>query len=127
MFGGELVDGDGFADDDVADEFDAEGGEVGDVVVDDFFGEPVLGDAVAEHAAEGVQRFEDGDGVAGLGEVAGHGQPGGAGADDGDFLVPPGRRGGGAGGGGVGVFPVGDESFEAADAGRVLVGGQHAA
>ena len=41
-----------------------------------------VGDAVAEQAADAVGALEDGDRVAGAGELLGAGQPGGAGADD---------------------------------------------
>src|SRR3990170_831883 len=52
-----------------------------------------LGDAIAEEAADAVRALEHGDGVAGAGELLGAGEPGGAGADDGDGLAGEGVRG----------------------------------
>ena len=46
-----------------------------------------LGDAVAEQAADAVGPLVDGHVVPGAGELLGGGQPGGAGADDGDLLA----------------------------------------
>ena len=51
----------------------------------DRLGQTEFRDAIDQHAAGGVQRFEDGDGVALLGQLAGARQAGGAGADDGDL------------------------------------------
>ena len=53
---------------------------------DDLLGQAELGDAVDEHAARLVEGLEDGDVVAALGQLAGGGQAGRAGADDGTFL-----------------------------------------
>ena len=44
-------------------------------------------DAVHEQPAGAVGALEDGDAVAGLVELRGGAEPGGAGADDGDFLA----------------------------------------
>ena len=46
-----------------------------------------VGNAIHEQSADAVVAFEDGDGVAGLVELVGAGEAGGAGADDGDFLA----------------------------------------
>ena len=51
-----------------------------------------LGDAVAEQAADAVGPLEDGHVVPGAGELLGGGQPGRAGADDGDLLAGALRR-----------------------------------
>ena len=61
-----------------------------------------------------MQGLIDRDLIALPGQVAGAGEAGGAGADDGHLVAV----GGGANGllGGVGVVPVGDEALEAADA-----------
>ena len=85
----QLVDRDRLADDHVAHELDAERLQVLDVLVDDLLRQPVLGDAVAEDAAERVQRLEDRHRVAELREVAGRGEAGRARADDADLLVAP--------------------------------------
>ena len=54
-----------------------------DLVGDDGLGQTELGDAVDQHAAGGVQGLEDGDVIALLGQVAGAGEAGGAGAHHG--------------------------------------------
>ena len=46
-----------------------------------------VGDAVAQQAADAVVALEDGDGVAGAGQLLRGGEAGGAGADDGDGLA----------------------------------------
>ncbi len=82
--------------------------------VDDRLGQPELRDAVDEHAAGGVQRLEDHDSVALLGQVGGAGQTGGASAHDGDVLARlrgPGRRDHL----GDGRLVVGGEALEPAD------------
>ena len=63
-------------------ELDAELPEVLDLAVDDLLREPELRDPVDEHPARTVQGLEHGDRVAQADEVAGHGEPRGAGADD---------------------------------------------
>jgi hypothetical protein len=46
-----------------------------------------VGDAIHEQAADAVGALEDGDAVAGLVELVGAGEAGGAGADDGDLFA----------------------------------------
>ena len=53
----------------------------------DGLGQTELGDAVDQHAAGGVEGLENGDLIAHLGQVAGAGQAGGAGADHGDLVA----------------------------------------
>ena len=66
------------------------GDEAVDLGLDDVLGQAELGDAVDQHAARGVERLEDRDVVALLGELAGGGQAGRAGADDADLACPVG-------------------------------------
>ena len=110
----ELVDGEHFADDHVRHHLDAERSEVIYLLFDDGFGKTEFGDAVDEHAARKVQRFEDGHVVAELGKIARAGEPRGTRADDGD-LMPVGLRLCGSLSC-VGVVPVGNEALEPADA-----------
>ena len=59
-----------------------------DAAQDDFLlVELHVRNAVHEQAAGAIGAFEDGDGVAGLVQLRGGGEAGGAGADDGDFLA----------------------------------------
>jgi hypothetical protein len=110
----QFVDRHRLADDDVGLEFDPHAAEVVDFALDDFFGEAELGDAIDEHAADLVQRLEDGDGVALLDEVAGAAQPGRSAADDGDLLSRnrSARRQADLAGA---AFVVGHETFNVAD------------
>jgi len=101
-----------------------------------FFVQLHVGDAIHEEAAWAVGALEDGDGVAGLVELLGGGEAGGAGADDGDFFA-------GAHLGLLGKHPtlvpaaVGDFALDvldrdrriidAEDAGAFARGGTHAA
>ena len=75
------------ADDRVRLDLDAVGDQPVDLGLDDGLGQAELGDAVDQHAARGVEGLEDGDVVAGPGELAGGGQPGRTGADDRDALA----------------------------------------
>ena len=55
--------------------------------VDDVAGQTVLGDAVAQHAAQLGQALVDGHLVAAAGQLVGAGHAGGTRADHGDLLV----------------------------------------
>ena len=99
--------------------------QVLDVLVDDRLRQAVLGDAVAEHAADRVQRLEDRHRVAELREIARRRQARRARADDRDLLGPardglhgPVRR--------VRALPVRDEALEPADRDRLLLAQDHA-
>ena len=61
--------------------------EAVDLALDNGLGQTELGDAVDEHAAAGEERLEDGDVKAVTRKLAGAGDAGGAGADDGDLLA----------------------------------------
>ena len=106
-------------------ELDAHALEVLDVLVDDRLRQAVLGDAVAEHAADRVQRLEDRHRVAELREIARRREARRARADDRDLLGPardglhgPVRR--------VRALPVRDEALEPADRDRLLLAQDHA-
>ena len=72
---------------------DAERQDLVDLALDDLVRQAVVRDAGAQHAAGDRLRLEDGDLVAEVGQVAGAGEAGGAGADDGHaFLVDDRRR-----------------------------------
>jgi hypothetical protein len=86
----QLVDGYALADDDIGLKLDAHAAQVVHFALDDRLGQAELGNAVDEHAAEFVQRFEDAHAMALLDQVAGGGEAGGAAADDGYALA--GRR-----------------------------------
>ena len=86
-----------------------------DLPADDVLRQAELGDAVDQHAADLVQRLEDGDVVALLDEVAGGGEAGGAAADEATFLPVAGARGGRPSSPEL-ALPVGDEALEVADA-----------
>ena len=76
------------ADVDAGFENDAFLGEQVDAALDDFLlVELHVRNAIHEQAADAVLALEDGDAVAGLVELVGAGESGGAGADDGDFLA----------------------------------------
>ena len=68
-------------------QLDAEAGDVADLLVDHLFGQAEARDLAADHAAGLGVAVEDGDLVAEGRQVAGHGQRGGAGADQGDALA----------------------------------------
>ena len=68
-------------------ELDAQGLQAVDLALDDRLGQTELGNAVDQHAAAGEERLEHGDVEAVAGELAGAGDAGGAGADDGDLLA----------------------------------------
>ena len=86
----QLVDGHGLADDDVGLELHAAAAQHVDLEAHNVLRQTELRNAIHQHSAELVQRFEDVHLVAHLDEVAGAGQSGRAAADDGDFLA--GRR-----------------------------------
>ena len=77
-------------------DFNAQGQNGGDLPVQELPGEAVVWDAVAQHAAQGLSLFIDGDAVAHEGQVIGGGEAAGAAADDG-HLLPRGRGAGGLG------------------------------
>jgi hypothetical protein len=82
-----------FADDEVVDEAPAEELDLADNVVDQFVGQAEFGDTVAQHAAQGVEGFEDGDRVAFGGQQIGVDEARRAGADHRDrrfFAARPG-------------------------------------
>ena len=68
-------------------DLDADRRDVGDVVVDHVVGQPVRGDAEAQHAAGLRRRLEDLDAVTLARELPGGGEAGRARADDGDLLA----------------------------------------
>ena len=70
----QLRDGEQLADDGVEPDLDAHLLQVFDLGVDDDVGQAELGDAVLQHAAGHVQRFEDGHRHAVAGQFAGAGQ-----------------------------------------------------
>ena len=70
----QLLDARGLTDDEVAADLDTELLEVADLVLDDFLGQPELGDAVDQHAAGLVQRLVDSDLVAAQRKVGGAGE-----------------------------------------------------
>ena len=94
--------------------------------MDDLLGKAELRDAVHQHAAGAVERLEDGDVVAVLAKLAGGGEPGGTGADDGDFF--PGIRAGFNAGEALAVpLVVCGEALEIADGHGSELLRQHAA
>ena len=96
-------------------EFDAGGAQRFDFFVDDVFGGFEVGDAVAEDATGGGPGFEDSDLVADRAHSFGGGQPGGAGADDGDALAALALRLGDGEAAALAAIPVAEEGFELAD------------
>ena len=58
-----------------------------DLALNDLLGQTELGDAVGKHAAAGEERLEDGDVEALASKLAGAGDAGRAGANDGDLLA----------------------------------------
>ena len=87
VVGAQLVDGDVDADVDAGAELGALGAHLGEPPVQVPLLQLEFGDAVAQQAADPVGPLVDGDGVPGPGELLGGGEPGGAGADDGDPLA----------------------------------------
>ena len=109
----QLVDGDGAAHDDVGLHLHAHGLQAVHFLLHDGLGQTELGNAVHQHAAGQMQGLVHGDIVALLGQVAGAGEAGRAGADHGYLMaVRPGLFGGL---GAVGVVPVGHKAFQTAD------------
>jgi hypothetical protein len=89
----QVGDGDVHADVGVDLELHSFGAHLLEAAVDEVLLHLEVRDAVAEEAADAVALLEDGDGVAGAGELLGSGEPGGSGADDGDaFAGADGRR-----------------------------------
>ncbi len=93
-------------------------------LLNDGLGQTELGDAVAEHAAGDVQRFEHGDLVAHARQIARTGQAGRARADDGDLVAVGFGRLGGLGG--MFAMPVGDEALQTADTDGLALDAAHA-
>ena len=120
----ELVDGDGPTDDHVCLDLHAQRLEPVHFLLDNGLGQTELGDAVHQHAAGQMQGLVHGDLVSLPGQVAGTGQAGGAGPDDGHLMAV----GGGTHGllGGVGVVPVGHKPLQAADAHALGLDAAHA-
>ena len=85
-----------------------------DLVGHNGLGQTEFRNAVYQHATGSVQRLEDGNGVALLGQVAGAGQAGGAGAHHGD-LVRRWKRAFSGHGVHVLPVPVGHKPLQAAD------------
>ena len=112
-----LVDGQGLADDDVGLDLNAQFPEGFHFPGHDGLGKPELRNAVDQHASGSVKRFEDRDAEPLLCQIAGAGQTGGAGADDG-HPVSVGSRSLGLFGG-MFVMPVRDKAFQPADAYRI--------
>ena len=88
FYGHVLADGHGGADG------DAGGENVGDIPVQHILGQAVVGNAVAQHAAQLGALLIHGDLVAHEGQVVGRGQTAGAAADDGHPLPSVSRPGG---------------------------------
>ena len=90
-----------------------------DLVIKHILGDLVVGDAVAQHAAELGGGLEDRDIVALAGKVVGAGQAGGTAADNGDLFA-----GGGVAGNAqvdlVGHAPVGDKALQMVDGHRLI-------
>ena len=124
VVGGDLVDGDGAPDDDVALDLHAQMAQVLDLAVDDRLGQTELGDAVAKHAAGVVQGLEDVHLVAHAGQLAGGREAARAGADDGD--AEAGLRGRRRLGRHVLRRPVGHEALQPADGHRLALLAAHA-
>ena len=87
----QLLDGDVVADAHPVLHFDPGGQNGMDVVVQPVLGQPVVGDAVAQHAAQLGQHLKDGDGMAHQAQVIGCRQAAGATADHGHTLAGVGR------------------------------------
>ena len=112
----QLRDGEGLADHLVGLELDAHLAQALHLALDDVARQPERRDAVAEHAADHVQRLEHGDLGAEPDQVAGGGQPGRPGADDGHLArAAPRTRAGPRRRTGV----VADETLEPADGHRL--------
>jgi len=115
-----------FPDFGVALEHDAFGFELLDAAQDDFFLVQLhVRDAVHEQTTGAIGAFENGYEMAGLVQLRGGAQSGGAGADDGDFLA----------GAGLGwfridpaIFPtvIGDADLDVLDGDRRVVHAEHA-
>ncbi len=99
-------------------ELDAQLLEAVDLALDDGLRQTELGDAVDQHAAAGEERLEHGDVEAVAGELAGAGDAGRAGADDGDLLAVGGLHLGLAGKLGL----VAQEALELADGDGLALG-----
>ena len=109
----QLVDGDGAAHNDVGLHLHAHSLEPVHFLLHDGLGQTELGNAVHQHAAGQVQGLVHGDIIALLGQVAGAGKAGRAGAYN-SYLMAVGL--GLFGGlGAVGVVPIGHEALQAAD------------
>jgi hypothetical protein len=94
--------------------FRAHGGDVADFFVDDFFRQAEFRDLAADHAAGSAVAVVDHEVVAEGGEIAGDGEGGGAGADEGDFLAVTGGRGSRHAVADV-TLVIGGDALEAAD------------
>ena len=101
----------------VEDELHAHLLEVGEFAVEDRLRQPVLRNAVAEHAARLGHRFEDRRGHAVPAQIVGGGESGRTGADDGDLLTGFRRKLFHVGV----VVKVGSETLELIDGDRLAV------
>ena len=109
----QLLHPNGAADDGIGLQGNAHGGQGGDLLREDGFGQAEGGDAVGQHPAGGVQRLVDGDGVAHAGQLPGAGQAGRPGADY--RHRDPVGRGDGGGGSRLGAVPVRHKALQPAD------------
>jgi hypothetical protein len=82
----QFVDGDGASHDDVGFKHDAHGAHVIDLLANDLLRQAELGNAIHQHAADLVQRFENVNLVSLLDQIARRGQARRAAADDGYLL-----------------------------------------
>ena len=111
----EVVHGEALAHNDVGLNLHTETAQIVDFGFYDFlFGQPEFGDAIDEDSARVMERLEDGDAVAHLGEVGCTGEACGAGADDG-HTAAIGRGPRGDGGGVVLAVPVGNKALQRTD------------
>ena len=120
----ELVHRQGFADDGIALDLNAQRAQAVNFLLHDLLGQTKFGDAIAQHAAWQVQRLKNGHGITQLGQIARAGQPAGTRADHGD-LVPIGRglcRRGAF----LSAVPVRHEALQTADTHRLALDAAHA-
>jgi len=113
-----------FADDITGLDLDAHLLEIIDFGCHNCLGQTKFRDTVSQDTARFMERLEDGDFVAEKGEVGRDGQPGRAGADDGDFLAGRWSQFGNHGSA-MFSFPVGHESFKIADGDRSVFFGEN--
>ena len=115
LVGEQLIDGNGPADHCVGDHLHAQSLQSGHLAGHDGLGQTELGDAVDQHAAGLVEQLVNGDLVTHTGQVAGAGQSGRAGANDGHAMAVADGLFGLGDLIGVGGVPVGHEPLQTAD------------